>query len=145
MAIRLNITPQDVKATKLVRPGWYNVRINEVKEELAKDKESTNIVVDVLGAEGDADGVPIKNWFSEKFPQGGISFVKACGGSVSEDQGVDPSFDWERQAGKVVKAHIVTSRGKDGQQPPRNVIDEWAPLASVGEAAAVPAGGFDTL
>jgi len=144
MAIRLNITPTDVKAQKLVRPGWYNVKVVEVKEELAKDKESTNIVVDIVGLEGDADGVPVKNWFSEKFPQGGISFVKACGGQVSEETGVDPSFDWERQVGKTVKAHIVTNRGKDGQQPPRNSVDEWAPSAGV--AAPVPQGaGFDAI
>jgi hypothetical protein len=59
MAIRMNITPQDVKAQKIVRPGWYPVEIKEVKEELASDKESTNVRVNVEGLDGDAKGVPV--------------------------------------------------------------------------------------
>lgn len=140
--IRMNITPQDVKSQKLVRPGWYLVKILEIKEELAKDKESTNIVLDVVGNEGDAMGVPIKVWFSEKFPAGAIGFVKACGGRVSEDEGVDPSFDWESQRGRSVKAKIVTNRGKDGQDKPRNAIDEWAPAAVSADAEAPAVEGF---
>jgi hypothetical protein len=42
MAIRMNY-PQDVKAQKLVRPGWYPVEIKEVKQELASDKSSTTL------------------------------------------------------------------------------------------------------
>lgn len=141
MAIRLGIDAKAVKASKLVRPGWFIVLVEGVKEELAKDKESTNIVVDVVGQEGDADGVPVKTWFSEKFPQGGIPFVRACGGQISEETGVDPDFDWERQVGKRVKAHIITNRGKDGTGKPNNSIDDWAPMAQ--EAVEeVAAGGF---
>jgi hypothetical protein len=131
MAIRMNITPQDVKAQKIVRPGWYPVEIKEVKEELASDKESTNVRVNVEGLDGDAKGVPVPTWFSEKFTQGAIPFVKATGGRVDEESGIDPDYDFGAQEGKRVMAHIVTSRGKTGNDKPRNQIDDWAPLTAV--------------
>jgi len=145
MAIRMNITPQDVKAQKLVRPGWYPVEIKEVKQELASDKSSYNTRVDVEGLDGDAAGVPVPTWFSEKFTQGAIPFVKATGGRVSEEEGVDPDYDFEIQVGKRVMAHIVTSRGKSGTDKPRNQIDDWAPLTAVTSSDQLPVTeGFET-
>lgn len=144
MPIRMNITPKDVKAQKIVRPGWYPVEIKEVKQELAADKESQNTRVDVEGLDGDAAGVPVPTWFSEKFTQGAIPFVKATGGRVTEEEGVDPDYDFEAQVGKRVMAHIVTSRGKTGQDKPRNQIDDWAPLTAVTSSNALPdVGGFE--
>lgn len=146
MAIRLSITPEDVRAEKLVRPGWYPVEIKEVKEAMAKDQVSSNIVVDVEGLEGDAKQVPIKNFFSEKFPQGGIAFARACGAKITEEEGIDPNFDWELQKGRKVKAHIVTNKGKSGQDKPRNAIDDWAPMSVAldeATAAAVGSEGFE--
>jgi hypothetical protein len=140
----MNITPQDVKAQKLVRPGWYPVQIKDVKSELASDKSSNNTRVDVEGLDGDAAGVPVPTWFSEKFTQGAIPFVKATGGRVTEEEGVDPEYDFEAQIGKKVMAHIVTSRGKSGTEKPRNQIDDWAPLTAVTSSEQIPAGaGFD--
>ena len=131
MAIRMNITPNDVKAQKLVRPGWYTFLIQLVKQELASDKASNNVRVDVIGLDGDATGVPIPTWFSEKFTQGAIPFVKATGGRVTEEEGIDPDYDFEAQVGKKVMAHVVTSRGKTGNDKPRNQIDDWAPISGV--------------
>lgn len=144
MAIRMNITPQDVKSQKLVRPGWYLVEIKEVKQEMASDKSSYNTRVDVEGLDGDAKGVPVPTWFSEKFAQGAIPFVKATGGRVSEEDGVDPDYDFEAQISKKVMAHIVTSRGKSGTDKPRNQIDDWAPSTAVTSSEQLPAtAGFD--
>jgi len=140
MAIRMNITPQDVKAQKIVRPGWYGAEIKEVRQEVASDKESMNTRIDIVGLDGDAMGVPIPTWFSEKFPQSAIPFIKATGGRVTEEEGVDPDYDFEAQVGKRVMIHIVTSRGKTGNDKPRNQVDDWAPSSSVTEAA--PVGGF---
>src|SRR5215510_1661642 len=108
MAIKMNITPKDVKAQKIVRPGWYPAIIQEVKQELAQDKESYNTRVDVEGLEGDCAGVPIPTWFSEKFAQSAIPFVKATGGKVTEEDGIDPDYDFELQIGKKVMIHVVT-------------------------------------
>jgi hypothetical protein len=56
------------------------------------------------------------------------------------------------KTGQYIYAKIKTDRGPDGSQPPRNVIEDWAPLpakykalaekASQGAAAAVE--GFAT-
>jgi len=143
MAIRMNITPTDVKSQKLVRPGWYTAEIKDVKAELASDKQSYNTRVDVEGVDGDAAGVPIPTWFSEKFAQGAIPFIKATGGRVTEDEGVDPDYDFELQIGKKVMIHVVTSRGKTGTDKPRNQIDDWAPAQTVNSSSQVASSGFD--
>ena len=144
MAIRMNITPADAKAQKIVRPGWYPVEVKEVKHERASDKESMNVRVDIEGLDGDAKGVPVPTWFSEKFAQGAIPFVKATGGRVTEEEGVDPDYDFEAQIGKKVMAHIVTSRGKSGTDKPRNQIDDWAPMSAVTSSDQLPdVAGFE--
>ena len=146
MAIRMNITPNDVKAQKLVRAGWYNVRIEAVKQELASDKTSHNTRIDVIGLDGDAAGVPVPTWFNEKFSQGAIPFVRATGGKVTEEDGLDPDYDFEVQVGKTVMAHIVTSRGKTGNDKPRNQVDDWAPASSVNSSSQVAeVGSFEDL
>lgn len=134
MAIRMQITPNDVKSQKVVRPGWYPVIIDEIKQELAADKASMNIRVDVTAQEGDAKDVPVVTWFSEKFAQGAIPFVKATGGKCTEEDGVDPDYDFEAQKGKKVNAHIVTNKGKSGLEKARNMIDDWAPLTAIVQA-----------
>jgi hypothetical protein len=144
MPIRMNITPNDVKAQKLVRSGWYNAKITDVKQELAADKQAYNTRIDVIGIDGDCAGVPIPTWFSEKFAQGAIPFVKATGGRVTEDEGIDPEYDFEAQIGKTVMVHVVTSRGKTGNDKPRNQIDDWAPVASVNSSSQVAVTGFDS-
>jgi hypothetical protein len=142
----MNITPNDVKAQKLVRAGWYNAKIEGVKQELAADKQAYNTRIDVIGLDGDAQGVPVPTWFSEKFAQGAIPFVKATGGKVTEEDGIDPDYDFEAQIGKTVMVHIVTSRGKTGNDKPRNQIDDWAPASSVNSSSAVPeVGSFEDL
>lgn len=139
MSIRMQITPNDVKSQKVVRPGWYPVHIDLVKNELAANKESMNVRVEVTALEGDANGVPVITWFSEKFAQGAIPFVIATGGKVTEEDGVDPDYDFESQIGKKVNAHIVTNRGKTGQEKARNMIDDWAPLKAITSSDAIPA------
>lgn len=147
MAIRMNITPNDVKAQKLVRPGWYNARIEGVKQEIAADKASHNTRIDVIGLDGDATGVPIPTWFNEKFAQGAIPFVRATGGRVTEEDGLDPDYDFEAQVGKTVMIHVITSRGKTGNDKPRNQIDDWAPAQGAGSSEGQPASvsSFDEL
>lgn len=142
MAIRMNITPADVKRSKIIQPGWYPFLITDIKEEPSADKKSVNVVLDLEGKEGDAEGVPVKHWFSEKAPGFAIPFVRATGGRVTEEEGIDPNYDFAAQRGKVVMGHVITSRGKDGTQPPRNSIDDWAPVGA-SEAAAPAAAGFD--
>ena len=157
MALRLSISAKDVKAEKLVKPGWYATRIKKITQEIAKDKESHNFVVDILGQEDDSEGVPVKCFFSEKFIQSINPFVRATGplqgipDPLSEDKGLDPNYALEKAVENVVYAQWITDKGKDGQQKARNQIADWAPLPdthslyvdTTGSTADVGAGGFE--
>ena len=156
MALRLSISAKDVKAEKLVKPGWYATQVKKVNQEIAKDKESHNFVIDVIGREDDSDGVPVKCFFSEKFIQSINPFVRATGPlqgipePLSEETGLDGNYKLEETVENVVFAQWVTDKGKDGQQRARNQISDWAPLPSThplyvdsaGDVAEVPAAGF---
>lgn len=146
---RLQITPDDFKRAKLVKPGWYPTLIKEVAEELNSKKDGMNIVVDIENADNKSEfmGVPAKSWFTEKFPQGAVAFAKAFNPTMPENALADVEFaDYK---GRYIYAKWATNRGKDGNDPPRNSIEDWAPLpkqwanlAEVGTAVAA-AGGFD--
>ena len=148
---RLQITPDDFKRAKLVKPGWYPTLIKEVVEELNSKKDGMNIVLDVENADNKTEffEVPTKVWFTEKFPQSAVSCVKAFNPKISEAAIADVEFSDFK--GRYIYSHWITSRGKDGTEPPRNQIDDWAPLPSawahlqnvvVGPAAEV--AGFGT-
>jgi hypothetical protein len=132
----LQITAKDVKASKIVRPGWYATKVTELRNETASDKESENLVVEIEGMEGDAQGVPGRALFSEKFPQSAVPFVNACGKAqgiekaADEEKGLDARFNWSGCKGVVLYAQWGTWRGKDGTEKPRNNINDWAPLPS---------------
>lgn len=125
---RLQITPEQFKAAKLVKPGWYPTLLLEVVEELNAKKDGMNIVVDTKNADNQSEffDVPCKVWFTEKFPQGAVAFAKAFNPGLDESKLADVEFaDYK---GRFIYAKWATNRGKDGQDPPRNVVEDWAPL-----------------
>ena len=138
--MRFQVTPQDVKRSKTVRPGWYIAQVTRVALEDAKDGQSKNIVIDFEGKEGDANGVPFRTWVSEKAPGLAVPIIKAFGGQVSEEQGAD--FDFDTILNQMVKIEIITDKY---QGKPTNKINDYAP-ATIGNAASnaggVPVGGF---
>lgn len=128
---RLQITPDDFKRSKLVKPGWYPTLITEVVEELSAKKDSMNIVLDCECADKESEflGVPVKHWLSEKgvsFPGGAASFARAFDPKLDESKLADIEFaDYK---GRYIYAKWITFRGKDGNDPPQNRIEDWAPL-----------------
>ena len=136
--MRFQVTPQDVKRSKTVRPGWYLAKVTKVELADAKDGQSKNIVIDLEGLEGDTLGVPFKTWVSEKAPGLAVPIIKAFGGQVSEDTGAD--FDFDTILGREVKIEVITDKY---QGRPTNKINDWAPASlNTGSAPAVPVGGF---
>lgn len=136
---RLQITPDDFKRAKLVKPGWYVTLIKTVTEELNSKKDATNIVLECENADKDSEylGVPVKHWCSEKgvsMPGGAVSVIKAFNPKISEESMADVEFS-EFQ-GRYIYAKWGTNRGKDGTDPPRNVVEDWAPLPSKYSALA---------
>lgn len=135
---RFQVTPQDVKRSKILRPGWYLAKVTKVALEDAKDGQSKNIVLDFEGLEGDSLGVPFKTWVSEKAPGLAVPIIKAFGGQVSETEGAD--FDFDTCLNQTVRIEIITDKY---QGRPTNKINDYAPAGAVGAASpAVPVGGF---
>jgi hypothetical protein len=125
---RIQITPEEFKRSKLVKPGWYPTLIKDVNEELNSKKDGNNIVVDVECADKDTEfiGVPAKLWFTEKYVTGIVNFFKAFNPKANEAAIAD--FEFNETKGKYIYGKWATNRGKDGTDPPRNTIEDWAPL-----------------
>lgn len=125
---RIQISPEDFKRAKLVKPGWYPTLIKEVIAEMNAKKDGENIVVDVECADKESEfmGVPAKLWFTEKYVPGIVAYVKAFQPTMKETELQD--FEFLDTKGKYIYAKWSTNRGKDGTDPPRNTIDDWAPL-----------------
>lgn len=150
--IRLSITPDDHKRSKIVKPGWFPTLIRDVNLEPNSKRDGENIVVDVENADNKSEflGVPAKVWFTEKYPRGYVAFCKAF--QPSMDENVVSEFDFEEVRGRYIYAKWVTSRGKDGTDPPNNAIEDWAPLpkawahlSSINVGSQVSGvAGFDT-
>jgi hypothetical protein len=148
--IRLSITPEDRKRSKIVKPGWYPTLVKEVALEPNAKRDGENVVVDFENADNKSEffQVPAKVWFTEKFPSAYVNFEKAFNPTVDENAVTD--FDFETTRGRYIYGKWTTNRGKDGTDPPRNHVEDFAPLPkqwahlnSVG--TAVPGvAGFDT-
>lgn len=125
---RLQINPEDFKRAKIVKPGWYPTIIKDVNLEPNSKRDGENIVLDVENADNKSEflGVTAKVWFTEKFPQGSVNFVKAFFPNTDETQVADVEFEEFR--GRYIFAKWGTFRGKDGGDQPNNRIDDWAPL-----------------
>ena len=87
--MRIQITPEDFKRAKLIKPGWFPLLIKEVSDELNSKKDAMNSVLDTEIADKESEffGVPIKHWLSEKaatMPGGLVAFFKAFNPTASE-------------------------------------------------------------
>jgi hypothetical protein len=128
---KLFISRDDMLRAKLVKPGWYPTLITDVNEELSSKKDSTNIVLNLENADRDSGffSVPCKHWLSEKgvsFPGGAAALAKAFNPNLDEEKGAEIEFGDLK--GRYIYAKWGQNRGKDGNDPPRNVIEDWAPL-----------------
>lgn len=125
---RLQITPEDFKRAKIVKPGWYPTLILKVDEELNSKKDAMNIVLDVENADKESEffGVPAKHWLTEKYIPGSVALAKAFNPSMNEKELQEVEFgDFQ---GRYIYAKWSTNRGKTGDDPARNSIEDWAPL-----------------
>lgn len=129
--MRFQINPDDFKRAKLVKPGWYPTLLKAVNTEQNSKKDGYNDVLDCENADKDSEymGVPVKHWLSEKgvsMPGGAVSVFKAFNPGATEDKMAE--FETKDYEGRYIYAKWATNRGKDGTEPPRNVVEDWAPL-----------------
>jgi hypothetical protein len=122
---KLSIKPSDLKAGKIVKPGWHVVEIIDYVEELNKNKDANNHVFDFVGVSAEVNGVPFKIWISEKAPAIlGAPLIKALGQQVNDDEGIVIDFQKDNLVGKKVKANIITGSYNNR---PKNEITDFAP------------------
>ena len=106
---KLTITPQDMKRSTVLDQGWYPVEVTAVTEEPNAKMDSTNIVVDLVGLpSSDPDkakgaGVPLRRYFTEKAPSFAVTYIRACGGSVTDAGG---TFDIASSVGRKLEAFV---------------------------------------
>jgi len=132
----MSFDADDVKRSKIVKPGWFPVLLKDFNEELNSKKDAMNVVLDAEIADRESEffGTPIKHWFSEKgvSMQGGtVSFARAFNPKMTDEelsQLGQNGFPFDDVRGLYIYGKLETNRGKDGQDPPRNVIVDWAPL-----------------
>jgi hypothetical protein len=110
MAIKVNLTREDILQGKVVSPGWYLCNIKDVTQEQAKsDASSTNTVVSFNIADGPFKDTPLKIWFSEKAPGTIIGFIEALTGKEIQP-GVE--YDVESAKGKQLRCKVINDEYK---------------------------------
>lgn len=124
--MRLNVTPQDMKASKIVKPGWHILEITENVTKPNKEGDAMNVEFSFVGAEGDAKDVPFKYWLSEKAPGFSIQLLTALGFKLSETEANTIDIKDGQFKGRKVKAKIEIGMYNNRKQ---NQISEFAPAA----------------
>jgi len=121
--LKLQITPQDAKAAKILKPGPYRFKIDKVYGKLSKDKgegKSMNYWFELVGLEGEAKDVPIRCIFNEKFITPIIPLLQALGQEVSEEDLTN--VDLEAAQGQEVIGFVETQLYNS---KPQNNITSW--------------------
>ena len=130
MPAKLTLTAADLKrGTIIEEKTWYPIVVTAVKSELAKDQQSTNVVVDaeILPSSDPAKqkyaGVPVRRYFSEKAPGMAKNYISACGVVIPEEGG---EFDLEPSVGRQMEAYIGQRLDDNGRM--QNDVIDFRPM-----------------
>ena len=85
---KVEFSPTDILAGKLVDPDWYLIKITSAGEAPAKDGNSTNYpmeatIVSNLGGDVTFAGVPLRWNFNSKAPGFQIGFLESLGVEIT--------------------------------------------------------------
>ena len=126
MAIKWNITKENLAKRKLVAPAWYRTRVVKYEEKLAKDKESTNVVLTVRIVEGEFAGAEKQLYFNEKYPDMMGPFLVAVEPNcVGDDGGISANLSETALLNKEFMGHW--ERGEYNGKP-TNEVNEYMPV-----------------
>jgi hypothetical protein len=128
----INFSDKDILRGKIVRPGWYRVRIDQVNNGLSKRGDSTNYRIDgtiLRSAEDGSEefaGVPTPFWnFNSKFLTPMIGFFSAFGVDVQETKRADV----DATVGKELEVFIGNGLGEDGRMQ-NQINDQYRPATT---------------
>lgn len=122
--MKFQVTKEDLMRGTVVEPGWYNVEVAAANDELAKDGQSTNCVVDFKIIEGKFEGVKVRTWFSEKAPGMVVPFATAFGIKFDPQKGGD--FDPTITVGRKLRIYITNQEYNKKMQ---NQVSDYRPAA----------------
>lgn len=126
--MRAIITPDDLKRSDLVDPGWYPAEIVEYKEEDAETDGSTNsiFIFKILEPEK-ARGVMPRKLFNEKALGFGKNMWKALALPYDAKKGYELTSElFAAQVGKKLKIYV--KRGKSNKGNEFNDVSDFQPL-----------------
>lgn len=122
----ISITQKDILRGKLVDPGWYRVKIEDIGEKTSKSGDSQNFPVEatiLFNSETKSEefkGVPL-NWnFNEKAMGFAVGFLNALDVAVPPDGG---RFELSAAIGKVIDVTVV--RGEYEGRPVNRVEHKY--------------------
>lgn len=104
----ISFSDKDLLRGKVITPGWYIVRIDQIGEKLAKNQESTNYLVEgtILGNADDGStefaNFPLEWNFNSKAMGFAVGYFKALGFEVEAGK----RYDLAATAGKQLKVFI---------------------------------------
>lgn len=121
--IKVQFTPADIKANKLLTPGKYGFVLESVEARKQKDTGQTVYWTGFKGFTGEADGVPVRRAYTEEYKQYLQALIsKGFGVEMDEDSGAE--FDIESLIGRKILLYI--KRGKYNGQD-NNEIEGFEP------------------
>ena len=118
--MRISIDKADFKRNITVEPTWYMAEVIKIEDQINKKGDATNAVVDMEIRGGTYDGVPLRQYFSEKAPGFAVPFLLA----------LEPELEpGEVEIGdKLVGRRLQVLVGHDEYEgKKRNVPKEYAP------------------
>ena len=127
--MRAVLTPDDLKKSDLVEPGWYPADIIEYKEEDADTDASTNSIFTfkITGGPEKAQGVQPRKLFNEKALGFGKSLWSTLKLPFDTKKGYELTTELlSAQVGK--KLQIYIARGKSNKGNEFNDVKDFRPL-----------------
>lgn len=127
--MRAILTPDDLKKSDLVEPGWYEAEITAYAEKEAESDKSTNCIFTFKIMSGPARGVSPNKLFNEKALGFGKNLWKALEFPFDAEKGYELSSDlFQKTIGSKVSIYIA--RGKSNKGNDFNDIKDFKKLAA---------------
>lgn len=126
--MRSVLSPDDLKKSDLVEPGWYPAEIVGYEEKEAETDGSTNCTFKFKIIDGPAKGVSPNKLFNEKALGFGKNLWKSLNLPFDAVKGYELTTElFQAQVGKKVKIYI--KRGKSNKGNEFNDITDFQPMS----------------
>lgn len=121
--MKIELTPSDVKAEKILEPGWYKFQLEHTEDKASSSGDGSMVAhMRWLGLSGAAEGVPVRCYLSEKSKSLVKSLIEALQGTKVGEEGIVTEVTNENARGRTVEAFIKNGLYEGRTQ---NVINDF--------------------